>query len=101
MITPIIQFLEGIGSPIEKRMEQMNVPLAALAAPEPPLPVMMLLQFIHQAADREGIENLGILMHDAVAMTSTGMFGALICYVSGCHEGPERFITIQVNLASI
>lgn len=95
MITPIIQFLEGIGSPIEKRMEQMNVPLAALATPETPLPVMTLLQFIHQAADREGIENLGMVMHDAVSITGTGMFGALISQSCTLYDALKRTCEIS------
>jgi AraC-like DNA-binding protein len=95
MIAPIIQFLEGMGSPIEKRMEQVNVPLAALATPETPLPVMMLLQFIHQAADREGIENLGVAMHDAVSITDTGMFGALISQSFTLYEALKRTCEIS------
>jgi AraC-like DNA-binding protein len=95
MITPIIQFLEGIGSPIEKRMEQVNVPLAALATPETPLPVMMLLQFIHQAADREGIENLGVAMYNAVSITDTGMFGALISQSCTLYEALKRTCEIS------
>jgi AraC-like DNA-binding protein len=95
MITPIIQFLEGIGTPIEKRMEQVNVPLAALATPETPLPVMMLLQFIHQAADREGIENLGVAMHDTVSITDTGLFGALICQSFTLYDALQRTCEIS------
>lgn len=95
MIAPIIHFLEGMGSPIEKRMEQVNVPLAALETPETLLPVMMLLQFIHQAADREGTENLGVAMHDTVSIADTGMFGALICQSCTLYEALKRTCEIS------
>ncbi len=78
LITPIIRFLEKLGSPIEKVMSQVNIPVTAAEIPETQVPLMLLLQSIEQAADREGIQNLGVAINDTASILDTGMFGGLI-----------------------
>ena len=95
MIAPIVQFLEGIGSPFEKAMEQVHLPLEALEAPETLVPLNILLNFIDRAADGEGIENLGIAMIGATSVLDTGMFGYLIGQSYTLYEALQRTCEIS------
>jgi hypothetical protein len=58
MFMPTITFLEGIGAPIERHLNQARIPLLALDNPETLVSLPMAITFLSRAAYAEGIENL-------------------------------------------
>lgn len=78
LISPIFQFFDKIGTPIQFHLNQFNIPLMALEDPEIALPLLMILQFLSKVAKVEGIDNLGITVAENSKIINTGMFGSLL-----------------------
>lgn len=56
-----------------------HLPIYALDNPEALIPRHQALAFAQQAASREGIENLGLLVGQKTSIANLGTFGRLIC----------------------
>ena len=58
-LVPYVRFLDRIGAPIERALEQMRLPGGLLSTPNCYVPTTSLFGFIGQAARKEGIDDLG------------------------------------------
>ncbi|MFN6299992.1 MAG: AraC family transcriptional regulator [Microcystis aeruginosa LG13-03] len=78
-LLPFVTFLHRIGSPTEKLLEEVKLPLFALDHPESLIPRHQAFSLIEKAAHREGIDNLGLLVGKATSIADLGTFGRIIC----------------------
>jgi AraC-like DNA-binding protein len=78
-LLPFVTFLNRIGSPTEKLLEEVKLPLFALEHPESLIPRHQAFSFIKKAAQKEGIENLGLLVGQATSIANLGIFGRIVC----------------------
>lgn len=76
---PFIKFLAQINSPTERLLQQAKVPVFALEDPEALIPLHRSWIFLEQAAQLEGIDNLGILVGQRTKISDLGAFGHLLC----------------------
>jgi AraC-like DNA-binding protein len=83
---PFIKFLDQIGSPTERLLQQAKVPIFALEDPEALIPLYQSCVFVEQAARLEGIENLGILVGQKTQIADLGLFGHLLCQSLTLYE---------------
>lgn len=79
MISPYINFLERLGSPVEKWLEEARLSSFILEQPETLIPRHLGFSFLEKAASREGLENLGLLVGQQTSLNKLGNFGRLIC----------------------
>lgn len=75
---PFLKFLNHIGSPTDRLLEQVKLPVFALDDPEALLPLYQSFVFIEQAAKIEKIEMFGILVGQQTQITDLGIFGHLL-----------------------
>ena len=59
-LAPFVSFLEGIGSPVERWLEESKVSPSLLETPSQCVPLTYALQFVDRAAHEEGAETIGI-----------------------------------------
>ncbi len=85
-ILPFIKFLDQIGSPTERLLQQAKVPIFALEDPEALIPLHQCCAFVEQAARLEGIENFGILVGQRTQIADLGIFGHLLCQSLTLYE---------------
>lgn len=85
-ILPFVKFLDQIGSPTERLLQQAKVPIFALEDPEALLPLHQSCAFVEQAARLEGIENFGILVGQKTQIADLGIFGHLLCQSLTLYE---------------
>jgi AraC-like DNA-binding protein len=78
-LLPFVTFLHHIGSPTEKLLEEVKLPLFSLEHPESLIPRHQAFSFIQKAAHKEGIDNLGLLVGQATSIANLGIFGRIIC----------------------
>jgi AraC-like DNA-binding protein len=78
-LLPFVTFLNRIGSPTEKLLEEVKLPLFAIEHPESLIPRHQAFSFIQKAAHKEGIDNLGLLVGQGTSIANLGTFGKLIC----------------------
>jgi hypothetical protein len=78
-LLPFVTFLHRIGSPTEKLLEEVKLPLFALDHPESLIPRHQAFSLIEKAAHREGIDNLGLLVGKATSIADLGTFRRIIC----------------------
>jgi AraC-like DNA-binding protein len=76
---PFLNFLDRLGSPTDRWLEEVNLSPFALDAPETLIPRHLALEFVRKAADREGIENLGLLVGRKSPIAELGNFGRILC----------------------
>jgi AraC-like DNA-binding protein len=76
---PFIKFLDQINSPTERLLQRAKVPVFALEDPEALIPLHRSWIFLEQAAQLEGIDNLGILVGQQTQISDLGTFGHLLC----------------------
>ncbi|MEG3438304.1 helix-turn-helix domain-containing protein [Pannus brasiliensis CCIBt3594] len=76
--TPFLAFLERLGSPIERWLEEVKISPFALEDPESLIPRHLGFQFLQKAARAEGIENLGLLVGRETSIATLGNFGRLV-----------------------
>jgi AraC-like DNA-binding protein len=58
-LVPYVRFLDRVGAPIERALEQVHLPGGLLSAPDCYVPTASLFGFVGQAARKEGIDDLG------------------------------------------
>lgn len=90
MFLPTIQFLDRLGSPVHRYLNQSKIPGSVLEIPETLVPLSMALQFIGVASHAEGINNLGIAMGQASKVSALGVFGILICQSFNLYDALQR-----------
>jgi AraC-like DNA-binding protein len=76
---PFIDFLNALGSPVEGWLEAAQLSPLALEDPELLLCRHLALAFVKNAAYKEGIENLGLLVGQKAPISGLGNFGRLLC----------------------
>ena len=77
--SPFINFLDNLGSPTQKWLEEFKLRPFSLEDPETLIPRHLVFTFIEKAARQEGIENLGFLAGQQISIPHLGNFGRLIC----------------------
>lgn len=83
---PFVKFLDQLGSPTERLLQQAKVPRFALGNPEALLPLHQCFAFVEQVVRLEGIENLGILVGQKTQIADLGLFGHLLCQSLTLYE---------------
>lgn len=78
-LLPFIDFLNRLGSPVERWLEEVHLSPFALDNPELLLSRYLGLTFIQKAARHEGIEHLGLLVGQKTPLSQLGNFGQLLC----------------------
>ena len=58
-LVPYVRFLDRIGAPSERALEQVHLPGGLLSAPDCYVPTASLFGFVGRAARQEGIDDLG------------------------------------------
>jgi AraC-like DNA-binding protein len=91
--SPFINFLDHLGSPTQKWLEEFKLRPFSLEDPETLIPRHLVFTFIEKAARQEGIENLGFLAGQQISIPNLGNFGRLIC---GSLTLYDALKTIQV-----
>ncbi len=79
MILPYTAFLERLGSPVEKWLEETRLSPFILEQPETLIPRHLGFSFLEKAAKREDLENLGLLVGQQTSLSELGNFGQLLC----------------------
>jgi hypothetical protein len=77
--SPFINFVDHLGSPTHKWLEESKLRPFSLKDPESLIPRHLAFTFIEKAARQEGIENLGFLAGRQISIPNLGNFGRLIC----------------------
>ena len=77
--SPFINFLNHLGSPTQKWLEECKLRPFSIEDPETLIPRHLAFAFIEKAARQEGIENLGFLAGQQISVSNLGNFGRLIC----------------------
>jgi len=78
-VLPFVKFLDQIGAPSERLLQQAKLPISVLNNAEALIPLYQSFVFAEQAARFEGIETLGILVGQQTSITQLGRFGQLVC----------------------
>jgi len=78
VVFPFVQFLNQIGAPTGKLLSQVKLPITTLENPEVLIPAYQANDFLEQAARREGIETLGIIVGQQTFAETFGVYGKLI-----------------------
>ncbi|HEY9648011.1 MAG TPA: AraC family transcriptional regulator ligand-binding domain-containing protein [Chroococcidiopsis sp.] len=91
-LLPFLRFLNQIGSPTEQLLQQSGLPIFALDDPEALIPFHQACLFIAEAAQHEGIDNLGILVGQQTQISDLGRFGRLLCQ---CLTLEELLSTVE------
>ncbi len=73
-ILPLVKFLDQMGAPSERFLQQAKLPIAALDDPEALVPLHRGFIFAESAARREGIELFGILAAQQAHVDDFGLF---------------------------
>jgi AraC-like DNA-binding protein len=77
-VLPFVHFLNQIGAPTERLLRQSKLSISALDEPETLISLLGTLDFIEQAAHREGIETLGGIVGQQTPIAALGAFGRLL-----------------------
>ncbi len=85
-VLPIVKFLDRIGSPTERLLKQVHLPVRALNNSEAFIPLSQAFAFLELAARTEGIENLGIMVAQQTQVPQVGTFGAIVCQSLTLHD---------------
>ena len=78
VVLPFVHFLNQIGAPTDRLLRQARVPISALDDSETLISLLGALDFIEQAARREGIETLGGMVGQQTPIEALGAFGRVI-----------------------
>lgn len=77
-VLPFVKFLNRIGSPTDRLLNQAKLPIFSLDDPEALIPLYQTFAFVEQAARIEKIELLGILVGQQTQIADLGLFGHLL-----------------------
>ncbi|WLT40472.1 AraC family transcriptional regulator (plasmid) [Synechocystis sp. B12] len=92
-----IRYLSQIGTPTEKLLRRSQLSIFALEDPYAFLPRHQVFAFLLEAAQREGIEDLGWLVGERTELDELQAFGRLISQATTLYEA----ITITIKLMQI
>jgi AraC-like DNA-binding protein len=92
--SPFINFLDHLGSPTQKWLEEFRLRLFSLEDPEALIPRHLAFNFIEKAARQEGIENLGFLAGQQISVPNLGNFGRIICGSLTLYDALKTIQTI-------
>lgn len=85
-IWPVMDFLDTIGAPTERFLQQAGIPPALLEQPESLVPLHLAYSFFEHAANAEGINDFGLLMAQQASAFDFGIFGQSLREVLTVHE---------------
>jgi AraC-like DNA-binding protein len=91
-ILPFVYFLDTIGAPVERLMEDAHVSPRILERPESLHPIHQAFDFVDRAARREAIEHLGLVVGEQTRFRDLGMFGALVTGRKNLREAIDTVI---------
>ncbi len=78
-VIPFVKFLNQLGSPTDRLLQQAGLPISALNNPEALVPLYQCFAFGERAARFEGIENLGIIVGQQTPFAQMGGLAKLAC----------------------
>ncbi len=91
---PYVQFLNQIGTPIDRLMEQTGIPILVLNHPESLMPFIPAINFLEKTARLEGIEDLGLLVAQQISADHLGAFGKCVCQAATLYELLQTIIRL-------
>lgn len=80
LLLPFIRFLNQIGAPTERLLNQAKISPLLLDNPEALLPTYLMFRFVEQAAHQEGIDGFGLIVGQTTQILELGLFGHLLCH---------------------
>jgi AraC-like DNA-binding protein len=83
---PFIEFLRGIGYPVERRLGEARLTQAILSDPEALVPAASAYRFLELASRHERIEGLGVVVGQRFSAFDLGTYGAALREASTVHE---------------
>lgn len=99
-IWPFMDFLDMIGAPTERFLQQANIPPALLEQPESLVPLHLVYSFFECAANAEAINDLGLLAAQQTSAYELGIFGASLREALTVHEYLHTGMQIIGSLTS-
>ena len=72
---PFVDFLDTIGAPTERFLQQAGIPVALLEQSEALVPLHLGYSFLEHAAYAEGIDNIGLVVAQQASAYDLGVFG--------------------------
>ena len=91
---PFVFFLDKIGAPTTRYLEQARIPVSLLDTPDALLPLHQVYVFAELAAQREGIKNFGLLVAQDATLDDVGPYGYLIQQSSTVYEYLQKGIQL-------
>ncbi len=83
---PFVSFLKSIGAPVDQLLNQARIPSVLMDDPEALVPVMLGYRFVELAAEREHIEDLGVVVAKSASAFDLGAYGAALKGVPTVYE---------------
>lgn len=77
-ILPFLRFLERIGSPVDRYLQDVCLPISTATDPEILIPIYPGFTFVEKMARREGIDHLGIVVSQHVEFKDMGSLPKLV-----------------------
>ena len=77
-LLPFVDFLHGIGAPVERWLADCRIPAAILEQPGRTVPLVLALDFAEHVARAEGADSLGLDVGRHAAAESLGPFGSML-----------------------
>ena len=60
-LIPFTDFMHRLGTPVERLLREVRLPMAALDEPDTYIPTNRVWQFVGRAAQREGLDDLALI----------------------------------------
>ena len=73
-----VGFLERMGAPTQRYLQQAHIPLSLLAHPENPIPLHLCYRFGEIAIHAEGIDDLGLQVAQETSLSDLGNYGRIL-----------------------
>lgn len=77
-LIPHIHWLESRNRPVDAHLAEAGVPGDPVGQPERPIPLRAAMTFVRDAADREGMPDLGLRVMAADSLSNLGVFGRVV-----------------------
>ncbi|MBK8175125.1 MAG: AraC family transcriptional regulator ligand-binding domain-containing protein [Rhodospirillales bacterium] len=91
-LVPFVDFVEGIGGPIERLMQGARLPQQLFTDPERLVPMHQSLAFLGRIARSEGLLDLGLVVGQCTRFDRLGAFAQLGRGALTLHESLNRLI---------
>jgi AraC-like DNA-binding protein len=86
VFAPFIGFLDAIGSPVERRLQQARLPLSLLEDGEALVPVVSAYRFLEVATRHEQIDDFGLVVGQRSSAFELGAYGAALQGATTVYE---------------